>query len=112
MEAKNKAAAVFGAMGANFNGQQHVASTLSVTVSVWFNAANLSNANPRLVANFSYRCRLIYRQDLGARRGPLVYPHIRNGADEVVAGVCRVASDVDVWAVTRRRQADPRPSGR
>ena len=46
----------FGAMGANFNGQQYVDSTLTVTssvltVSVWFNAANLSNANPRLVAN-------------------------------------------------------------
>ena len=43
-------------MGANFNGQQYVDSTLTVTssaltVSVWFNAANLSNANPRLVAN-------------------------------------------------------------
>src|ERR1700756_3023147 len=43
----------FGAMGANFNGQQYVDSTLKVTssaltVSVWFNAANLSNANPRL----------------------------------------------------------------
>jgi large repetitive protein len=46
----------FGAMGANFNGQQYVAPTLAVTssaltVSVWFNAANLSNANPRLVVN-------------------------------------------------------------
>jgi hypothetical protein len=46
----------FGAMGANFNGQQYVDSTIKVassalTVSVWFNAANLSNANPRLVAN-------------------------------------------------------------
>jgi len=46
----------FGAMGANFNGQQYVDSMLTVTssaltVSVWFNAANLSNANPRLVAN-------------------------------------------------------------
>ena len=46
----------FGAMGANFNGQQYVDSTLTVTssaltASVWFNAANLSNANPRLVAN-------------------------------------------------------------
>src|SRR5207249_10669397 len=46
----------FGAMGANFNGTQYVDSTLTVTssaltVSVWFNAANLSNANPRLVAN-------------------------------------------------------------
>jgi hypothetical protein len=46
----------FGAMGANFKGQQYVDSTLKVTssaltVSVWFNAANLSNANPRLVAN-------------------------------------------------------------
>ena len=43
-------------MGANFNGQQYVDSTLTVTsstltVSLWFNAANLSNANPRLVAN-------------------------------------------------------------
>ena len=43
-------------MGANFNGQQYVNSTLAVTwpaltVSVWFNAANLGNANPRLVAN-------------------------------------------------------------
>jgi hypothetical protein len=46
----------FGLMGANFNGQQYVDSTLTVTssaltVSVWFNAANLGNANPRLVAN-------------------------------------------------------------
>jgi large repetitive protein len=46
----------FGTMGANFNGQQCVESTLKVTssaltVAVWFNAANLSNANPRLVAN-------------------------------------------------------------
>jgi hypothetical protein len=46
----------FGAMGASFNGQQYVDSTLAVTssaltVSVWFNPANLSNANPRLVAN-------------------------------------------------------------
>jgi len=46
----------FGAMGANFNGQQYVDSALTVTssaltVSVWFNAANLSNANQRLVAN-------------------------------------------------------------
>ena len=46
----------FGAMGANFNGQQYVDSTLeatssALTVAVWFNAANLSNANPRLVAN-------------------------------------------------------------
>ena len=46
----------FGAMGANFNGQQYVNSTLTgtpsaLTVAVWFNAANLSNANPRLVAN-------------------------------------------------------------
>jgi hypothetical protein len=46
----------FGAMGANFNDPQYVDSTLMVTssaltVSVWFNAANLSNANPRLVAN-------------------------------------------------------------
>ena len=46
----------FGAMGANFNGQQYVDSTLTgtpsaLTVAVWFNAANLSNANPRLVAN-------------------------------------------------------------
>ena len=46
----------FGAMGANFNGQQYVDSTLTVTssaltVSVWFNAANLSNASPRMVAN-------------------------------------------------------------
>ena len=46
----------FGAMGANFNGQQYVDSTLTgtpsaLTVSVWFNAANLSNANPRLAAN-------------------------------------------------------------
>ena len=46
----------FGVMGANFTGQQYVSSTLTVTssaltVSVWFNAASLSNANPRLVAN-------------------------------------------------------------
>lgn len=46
----------FGARGANFNGQQYVDSALTVTssaltVSVWFNAANLSNANPRIVAN-------------------------------------------------------------
>jgi len=43
-------------MGTNFNGQQYVDSRLTVTssaltVSVWFNAANLSNADPRLVAN-------------------------------------------------------------
>ena len=44
-------------MGANFNGQQYVDSTLTVTwsaltVSVWFKAASLSGtANPRLVAN-------------------------------------------------------------
>ena len=40
---------------------------------------------------------MIQRQDLGGRQGPLVYPHIRDGADEIVAGVGRVASDVDVW---------------
>ena len=43
----------FGARGANFNGQQYVDSTLKVTssamtVSVWFNAANLSTTNPNL----------------------------------------------------------------
>ena len=53
----------FGAMGANFNGQQYVDSTLTgtpsaLTVAVWFNAANLQGipgmgggGNPRLVAN-------------------------------------------------------------
>jgi len=53
----------FGAMGANFNGQQYVDSTLTVTssaltVSVWFNATSLTavagsrgTGNPRLVAN-------------------------------------------------------------
>jgi hypothetical protein len=53
----------FGAMGANFNGQQYVDSTLKVTssaltVSVWFNATSLtgvpgggSGGWPRLVAN-------------------------------------------------------------
>jgi hypothetical protein len=46
----------FGAMGANFTGQQYVDSTLTVTspaltVSVWFNAASLTNGDPRLVAN-------------------------------------------------------------
>jgi hypothetical protein len=53
----------FGTMGANFNGNQYVDSTLKVTssaltVSVWFNATNLKSVagssgtgNPRLVAN-------------------------------------------------------------
>lgn len=46
----------FGVIGANFNGQQYIDSPLNVaspalSVSIWFNAANLSNANPRLVAN-------------------------------------------------------------
>jgi hypothetical protein len=45
----------FGAMGANFNGQQFVDSTLKVTssaltVSVWFNATSLTGS-PRIVAN-------------------------------------------------------------
>jgi hypothetical protein len=45
----------FGAMGANFNGQQYVDSTLKVTssaltVSVWFNATSLTGS-PRIVAN-------------------------------------------------------------
>jgi hypothetical protein len=46
----------FGTSGANFNGQQYIDSPLVVTspvltVSAWFNASNLGNANPRLVAN-------------------------------------------------------------
>src|SRR5215471_8212628 len=50
----------FGAMGANFNGQQYLDSTLAVTssaltVSVWFNAASLQGTggggNPRILAN-------------------------------------------------------------
>jgi hypothetical protein len=52
----------FGAMGANFNGQQYVDSTLTMTslaltVSVWFNAANLSKRQPAARRQFPHRCR-------------------------------------------------------
>ena len=41
---------------------------------------------------------MVQRQDLGGGENLLVDPHIVDGADEVVAGVGRVATDVDVWA--------------
>ena len=40
---------------------------------------------------------MIQRQDLGGRQAPLVDPHIRDGADEGVEAIRRVARDVDVW---------------